>query len=108
MPLDEFSREDRLKLLELKDFLGIRFNDRLDSLDSMHKFFCPEKDEIGSRLVSHCQITRNHTPVPVELQLRDFYRSRLAFVDRVLEDTREVVVWRERGEGAASIDREVR
>ncbi len=67
MPLDEISLEDWMKLLEMKDFLEICFNDILDSLDSMHKFFCPEKDEIGSRLVSHCQITRNHTSVPMEL-----------------------------------------
>lgn len=90
VPLDEVSAGDQPILLNARDSLDSFFDDSLGSLDSIFES-CMKKDGMVTimGMVSPYQLARNYTSVPVEFQLRDLYRSQLAFLDWVLENTRD-------------------
>ena len=85
--LDEVSPDDQEKLLQAKDTLTDFLNDTSRNLISKHKY-CLDNNFVPD-LVSPSQLTLHYTSVPVEFRLREFYRSQLAFLDWVLENTPE-------------------
>ena len=88
VPLNEVRLEDHEKLIQAKDHLNEFSRDNLNNLTSKFKY-CLENWIISSDLVSRYQFSSHYTSVPTEFRLRELYRSQLAFMSWVLENTRD-------------------
>ena len=88
VPLNEVRLEDHEKIIQAKDDLIEFTRDNLNNLTPKFRY-CLDNWIIDAGLVLGYRFSSHYTSVPVEFQLREFYRSQLPFVTWVLENTRD-------------------